>query len=209
MSKTKYPVPPNFSLGNASSGTATGTLHLQHFQGSGVISNGNGAYSTGTHISTGTVYNTQPIYREDFLVVLPNNTKPINKHLIGLKEDTVFVTTNEDGQEDPHTYYIKKIMGMNPETQQMETAVTYQKIDFIKKYDTLDINNGTKQSVTEAGVGNEQLILMLKHRLTLLNHKFPCTENENAIKHLDYALAWLDKRTIDRLKRGVAGQHKV
>jgi hypothetical protein len=133
--------------------------------------------------------------------VLPNNVKSLDKKLVGLKEDTVYVTTDDDGKEDTHTYYIKSILGVNPETLQVETTEVYHQIDFIRKTEMIDLVTGENGSNRGPGVSNEQLIIMITHRLKLLNEEFPCNENEQAIKHLDYALAWLDKRTINRFKR--------
>jgi hypothetical protein len=45
-------------------------------------------------------------------------------------------------------------------------------------------------------------------RLTYLNNKFPCRENSIAITHIETALLWLNKRTNDRLNRGVEGKAK-
>jgi len=38
--------------------------------------------------------------------------------------------------------------------------------------------------------------------------KFKCRENALAITKLEEALMWLNKRTTDREKRGVEGEHK-
>jgi hypothetical protein len=39
--------------------------------------------------------------------------------------------------------------------------------------------------------------------------KFKCRENAIAITKLEEALLWLNKRTSDREKRGVEGQHTI
>jgi len=62
------------------------------------------------------------------------------------------------------------------------------------------------------GVTNEEVIRVLLHRLTFLNEKwqggkFRCRENSMAITKLDEALMWLEKRTADRISRGVEGTH--
>jgi hypothetical protein len=41
-----------------------------------------------------------------------------------------------------------------------------------------------------------------------LQAKFPCRENALAITKLDEALLWLEKRTRDRVARGVEGKHE-
>jgi len=59
------------------------------------------------------------------------------------------------------------------------------------------------------GTTNEEVLAVLIDRLTFLNSKFPCRENSVAITHIETALMWLEKRTKDRIKRGVEGQHKA
>lgn len=59
------------------------------------------------------------------------------------------------------------------------------------------------------GTTNEEVLTVLIDRLTFLNNKFPCRENSVALTHIETALMWLEKRTKDRIKRGVEGQHKA
>lgn len=62
--------------------------------------------------------------------------------------------------------------------------------------------------VKDAGVNgatNEALLAVLIHRLQFLNGKFPCRENSLAITKMQEALMWLEKRTADRITRGVEG----
>jgi len=60
------------------------------------------------------------------------------------------------------------------------------------------INNGTT---------NEEVLEMLIDRMKYLQAKFPCKENACCITHLEEGLMWLEKRTRDRVKRGVEGKH--
>lgn len=59
------------------------------------------------------------------------------------------------------------------------------------------------------GTTNEAVLDVLIDRLQFLNAKFPCRENAIALTHLETALLFLEKRTRDRVKRGVEGMHKV
>ena len=59
------------------------------------------------------------------------------------------------------------------------------------------------------GSTNEVVMRVLIDRLKKLEAKFPCRENSIAITKLEEALMWLHKRTEDRIKRGVEGQHKL
>ena len=56
------------------------------------------------------------------------------------------------------------------------------------------------------GITSEAMIATLIHRITHQNGKFPCTENADAIAHLQFALNALDARTRDRIARGVDGK---
>lgn len=78
-----------------------------------------------------------------------------------------------------------------------------QTIQFIEKR---PVKEGSTELVTvNDGTTNEALIEVLLNRLNYLQSKFPCRENAIAITKLDEALLWLNKRTSDRLKRGVEG----
>lgn len=61
------------------------------------------------------------------------------------------------------------------------------------------------------GVTNEEVIKVLLHRLNYLNEvlhsgKFKCRENSIAITKLEEALLWLERRTANRIERGVEGE---
>ena len=64
--------------------------------------------------------------------------------------------------------------------------------------------DGTKTN----GTTNEEVIRCLLHRLNVLNDgKFFCRENSLAITRLEEALLWLERRTANRVARGVEGTH--
>lgn len=65
--------------------------------------------------------------------------------------------------------------------------------------------------VKEFGVNgptNEALLAALIHRTQFLNGKFPCRENSIAITKMQEAMMWLEKRTADRVARGVEGENQ-
>lgn len=90
-----------------------------------------------------------------------------------------------------------------------ESEAGNQTIQFIHKESLMDIEGQlTGQMYTvNNGTTNEEVLEMLIDRMNYLNNKFPCRENAVAITHLDTALLWLEKRTRDRVKRGVEGKH--
>lgn len=66
-------------------------------------------------------------------------------------------------------------------------------------------------SVPKNGVNgwtNELFLSIIKHRIGLLDKKFPSKENEAAIQHIELAIMALEERTRDRKKRGVEGKYE-
>jgi len=59
------------------------------------------------------------------------------------------------------------------------------------------------------GVTNEALLAIVEDRLKgFQSGKFVCRENAVALTHIQEALMWLQRRTVDRVRRGVEGQVK-
>lgn len=67
------------------------------------------------------------------------------------------------------------------------------------------IQNGPVKEVGKNGCQVTDIIATAKHMIEQLNKKFPCRENAMTITHLDEALLWQMKRTMDREARGVEG----
>lgn len=65
--------------------------------------------------------------------------------------------------------------------------------------------------IAEAGINgltNEALLVVLIDRMRgFQSGKFACRENAVALTNLEQALMWLQKRTRERLLRGVEGTH--
>lgn len=74
---------------------------------------------------------------------------------------------------------------------------------------TVEFQFGPVKEVGVNGLTNEALLAILAHRIGVLNEKFPCRENSMAITKIEEAKLWLDKRTNDRLTRGVEGKNEV
>lgn len=81
-----------------------------------------------------------------------------------------------------------------------------QVLNFIKKELAEGEPTGTLETV-QVGTTNEAVLLVLINRIELLDKKFPCQENKDALVHLQEALAALGARTHDRVERGVEGKH--
>lgn len=89
---------------------------------------------------------------------------------------------------------------------------------------TLHFQNGPIATPADFnGLTNEALLAVLIDRMRGFQHgrnpdgsfdfnsrgKFACRENALALTALEEALMWLQKRTLDRMRRGVEGTHKV
>ena len=77
-------------------------------------------------------------------------------------------------------------------------------------YATVNFQKGPVKENGVNGCHNEDLIAIVIDRLEHLNQgQFACRESSIAITKLEEALLWLNKRTQDRVKRGVEGTHQV
>lgn len=98
------------------------------------------------------------------------------------------------------------IPGHRYELDNFEGVATPQQIQFIQKEPNPD-KEGELITVRD-GTTNESVLEMLLHRMNFLQKASPCRENAIVITKLDEALLWLNKRTADRVKRGVEGKQK-
>jgi len=72
-----------------------------------------------------------------------------------------------------------------------------QTVVFYEKFDD-HIQDGTTL---------EEMLRVSIERLKDLNSRFGCRENSLAITKMEESLMWLNKRTEDRVTRGVEGKH--
>lgn len=73
----------------------------------------------------------------------------------------------------------------------------------------VDFQNGPVFSNGVNGIQNEALLAILINRMHFLNTTFPCSENEQTIKHLQDALSILESRTNKRIAQGVEGTNQA
>jgi len=76
---------------------------------------------------------------------------------------------------------------------------------------TIDIRfqNGPLQEVGANGISNEALLAVVIDRMRgFESGQFACRENALALNKLEEAMMWLQKRTRDRMDRGVEGTHQ-
>lgn len=77
-------------------------------------------------------------------------------------------------------------------------TVPSQEVLFYEK-----LEDGTETT----GTTLEEMLRVSIARLSDLNNRFSCRENSIAITKMEEALLWLNKRTADRVTRGVEGKH--
>ena len=73
----------------------------------------------------------------------------------------------------------------------------------------IQFQHGPIKEVGVTGVTSEALLVVLLDRTQVLDERFPCQENKEAIEHLQKALAAFNNRTKDRQSRGVEGLNKA
>ncbi len=70
----------------------------------------------------------------------------------------------------------------------------------------INFQNGPVQEFGFNGISNEALLAIVEDRLIGFQAgEFACRENAIALTHLQDAMMWLQKRTRDRIARGVEG----
>lgn len=75
---------------------------------------------------------------------------------------------------------------------------------------SLKFQEGPIQEAGINGISNEALLAIVEHRLECFqNGLFKCRENAVALTKLQECIMWLQKRTRDRVARGVEGTSTV
>ncbi|MGC4052906.1 MAG: hypothetical protein QM757_26560 [Paludibaculum sp.] len=74
---------------------------------------------------------------------------------------------------------------------------------------TVLFQNGPIREFGVNGITGEALMAIQIDRLRCFQAgPYACRENAIALTHLEEALMWLQRRTVDRIKRGVEGTHQ-
>lgn len=81
-----------------------------------------------------------------------------------------------------------------------------QTIQFIEKVPFQE--DPTKLVTVNDGTTNEELLKILIDRIAFLQAKHACRENAIVLTKLEESLMWLNKRTADRVTRGVEGTNQ-
>lgn len=73
----------------------------------------------------------------------------------------------------------------------------------------IEFQNGPIQEGGVNGTSNEALLAIVEDRLLgFQSGEYACRENAVALTKLQEAMMWLQKRTLDRVKRGVEGTNQ-
>ncbi len=78
------------------------------------------------------------------------------------------------------------------------------------QHSTVLFQNGPIAEVGVNGVTHEALLAIVADRLRCFQQgPYSCKANACALTHIEEAMHWLQQRTIERMRRGVEGTHKV
>jgi hypothetical protein len=70
----------------------------------------------------------------------------------------------------------------------------------------IDFQNGPIKEAGVNGISNEALLAIVEDRLACFQSgEYACRENAIALTKIQEAMMWLQKRTRDRVSRGVEG----
>lgn len=73
----------------------------------------------------------------------------------------------------------------------------------------ISFQNGPIREVGVNGITQEALLAIVIDRLrSFQKGPYSCRENAIALTHCEDALMWLQRRTVERIKRGVEGTHQ-
>lgn len=134
--------------------------------------------------------------------------RQITDHIINPANDKLAITvTDQPGSGGAnHAYIISGFdVATNPGREMYEADVG-------DGTDSLGLlfQNGPIAEAGVNGITHEALLAILIDRLRgFQNGPYKSKSNACALTHLEEALMWLNQRTIERMRRGVEGTHRV
>jgi len=126
-------------------------------------------------------------------------SRELTSHKVnGLNESLRIVVLDQPGQGNAcHEYQIRNI---SPNTGDQHDDVEMCLIKF---------QNGPILESGVNGISGEALLAIVEDRLLgFQSGQFACRENAVALTKIQEAMMWLQKRTMDRMKRGVEGTNQ-
>ena len=79
----------------------------------------------------------------------------------------------------------------------------------MEEYVQITWQDGTIREVGRNGVQVAEALEVVLNQLKGYQDQFPCKENAMSITKIEEAILWQEKRTMDRIKRGVEGKHEI
>ena len=79
----------------------------------------------------------------------------------------------------------------------------------MEEYVNIQWQDGTIREVGRNGVQVAEALEVVLNQLKGYQTQFPCKENAISITKIEEAILWQEKRTSDRIKRGVEGKHEI
>lgn len=131
----------------------------------------------------------------------------ITNHIVNPENDKLTITVeDEPGQGGACHFYT--IRGFNTETN--DSAPFLERYGKSSDHTTILFQNGPIEEYGVNGITQEAIIAICIDRLRSFQAgPFSCRENAIAMTHLENALMWLQKRTLERMRRGVEGKSIV
>ena len=124
--------------------------------------------------------------------------------LNGLNDAIEIKVLDEPGQGGACHRYLIQVPMRNPVERHVE-----ENSRLARAHCEINFQNGPIQEAGVNGISGEALLAVQIDRLRSFQAgPFACRENATALTHLETALMWLQKRTRDRLARGVEGTNQ-
>lgn len=128
-------------------------------------------------------------------------TRELTSHKVnGLNESIQIVVLDEPGQGNAcHVYGVSLVSGKPDDPDD----------DRETKSTLIQFQNGPVLEAGFNGISQEALLAIVEDRLLgFQSGQYACRENAIALTHVQEAMLWLQKRTHDRMKRGVEGTNQ-
>ncbi len=130
-------------------------------------------------------------------------TRLLNDHIVNPANDRIRIEVQDEPGSGGanHRYHVSGFdAGNNPGHREPEG----------RDHKVILFQNGPIAEVGVNGLTQEVLLAIVADRLRSFQAgPYACRENAIALTKVDEAMLWLQKRTHDRMKRGVEGTHKA
>lgn len=167
----------------------------------------------------------------DFPYENPPMNRKIHDHKVnGLNEAIEVTATDAPGPGGANHEYRLTLLNKSATCRHGETSGRDENYGYMGPATVIHFQNGPIGEAGFNGLSNEALLAVLIDRMRGFQHlrkagdlngvgagefdfnsrgQFACRENATALTHLEEAMMWLQKRTRDRMARGVEGTHSV